>query len=235
MIFLSGEVGVGGGIIVGGRPLTGVAGHGGEVGHMPVNPVSGRPCRCGSVGCWETEVGEEALLVRAGRPPDGGSAAVDAVLADAAAGDDTALAAVGEIGRWLGIGLAGLVNVLNPSRVVLGGRFARLHPFIATTVEEGLDSRALPASRAFVEVVPATLGVDAPLLGAAELALEPILTDPASWFDGPAPASRRPVHIVTDEEGVQLTWAGFSGSVRVRHTQRGRRPACMLVDRQRSS
>ena len=80
VIFLSGEVGLGGGLIVGGRPLTGIAGFGGEVGHMPVNPVSGTTCRCGSIGCWETEVGEPALLARAGLPVDGGRAAVDAVL-----------------------------------------------------------------------------------------------------------------------------------------------------------
>ena len=128
VVFLSGEVGLGGGLIVGGRPLTGIAGFGGEVGHMPVNPLSGTTCRCGSVGCWETEVGEQALLARAGRPVDGGRAAVDAVLADAAAGDATALAALAEVGRWLGIGLAGLVNMLNPARVVLGGHFATPPP-----------------------------------------------------------------------------------------------------------
>ena len=68
VLFLSGEDGVGGGVIVDGQPLTGAAGYGGEVGHMPVNP-DGSPCRCGSVGCWETEVGEAALLRRAGHPP----------------------------------------------------------------------------------------------------------------------------------------------------------------------
>ncbi len=78
-IFLSGEVGLGGGIIAAGRPLTGVAGFGGEIGHLPVNPLAGATCRCGAVGCWETEVGEEALFVRAGRPPDGGRAAVEAI------------------------------------------------------------------------------------------------------------------------------------------------------------
>jgi D-xylose transport system substrate-binding protein len=181
-IFLSGEVGVGGGIIADGEPLTGVAGYGGEVGHLPVNPLAGVTCRCGSVGCWETEVGEGALLVRAGRPADGGSREVEAILADAAAGDPTALAAIDEVGRWLGIGIAGLVNIFNPARIVLGGRFALLHPFFAATVEDGLARRALAAPRALVEVVPARLGVDAPLLGAAELAFEPILTDPASWF-----------------------------------------------------
>ena len=57
VLFISGEVGVGGGLIVDGQPMTGVAGYGGEVGHIPVNP-DGAPCRCGSIGCWETEVGE---------------------------------------------------------------------------------------------------------------------------------------------------------------------------------
>ena len=67
VLYLSGEVGVGGGLIVDGQPLIGAAGYAGEVGHMPVNP-DGATCRCGSVGCWETEVGERALLRRAGRP-----------------------------------------------------------------------------------------------------------------------------------------------------------------------
>ena len=182
VVFLSGEVGLGGGVIAGGRPLTGVAGYGGEVGHLPVNPLAGATCRCGSVGCWETEVGEEALLVRAGRPADGGTAAVEAVLADADAGDAGALDALSATGQWLGIGLAGLVNTLSPARIVLGGRLAVLHPFVAGTVEGELDRRALAAPRSLVDIVPARLGVDAPLLGAAELAFEPILDDPANWL-----------------------------------------------------
>ncbi len=188
VIFLSGEVGVGGGIIADGRPLTGVAGYGGEVGHLPVNPLAGATCRCGSTGCWETEVGEGALLVRAGRPADGGREAVEAIVVDATAGDPAARRAIDEVGRWLGIGLAGLVNTLNPARVVLGGCFARLHPLFGATVEAELDRRALAAPRRLLEIVPALLGVDAPLLGAAELALEPVLVDPAASFD------RRPIH-----------------------------------------
>lgn len=181
VLYVHGEVGVGGGIIVDGRPLGGIAGYGGEIGHMPVNPA-GRPCRCGSVGCWETEVGEGALLTRAGYPLDGGRAAVDAVLADAAAGRAAALAALADVGRWLGIGLAGLVNILNPRRVVLGGLFSRIHPFVGDLVEAGLDRYALAAPRRLVSVVPSTLGVDAPLLGAAEMAFEPLLADPAAWL-----------------------------------------------------
>ena len=61
MIYLSGEVGLGGGIVLGGRPLTGAGGYAGELGHMLVNP-RGRACRCGRSGCWETEIGEDAVL-----------------------------------------------------------------------------------------------------------------------------------------------------------------------------
>ena len=178
VVFVSGEVGVGGGIIVGGRPLTGVAGYGGEVGHIPVNP-NGMACRCGSSGCWETEIGEGALLRLAGHPADGGRAAVEAVLAEAAAGSTEALAALEHVGRWLGFGLAGLVNTFNPQVVVLGGLFGRLHPLVAATVQAELDDRALKASRELVRIVPARLGVDAALLGAAELAFEAFLADPA--------------------------------------------------------
>jgi predicted NBD/HSP70 family sugar kinase len=181
VLFLSGEVGVGGGLIVDGKQLTGAAGYGGEVGHMPVNP-NGSRCRCGSVGCWETEVGEGALLRRAGHPPDAGREEVEAVLREAAAGEPGALGALDAVGRWLGFGLAGLLNVFNPQVVVLGGLFGRIHRFVEETLRAELGRLALPQARAVARVVPASLGVDAPLLGAAELAFEPLLADPALWI-----------------------------------------------------
>ena len=181
VLYISGEVGVGGGVIVGGRPLSGAAGYGGEVGHVSVNP-NGTACGCGSVGCGETEIGERALLMRAGRSPPSGRAGVDAVLASAEAGSREALDALHGIGTWLGRGLAGMVNVFNPRLVVLGGLFGRIHPFVAGTVEEALDRHALPASRQLVRLAPASLGLNASLLGAAELAFEPLLDDPAAWL-----------------------------------------------------
>jgi predicted NBD/HSP70 family sugar kinase len=180
LLFISGEVGVGGGVIVDGRPLIGLAGYGGEVGHMPVNP-GGAVCRCGSVGCWETEVGERTLLLRAGHPPNGGRSEVDAVLREAAAGAPEALHALDEIGRWLGAGLAGLINLLNPQLIVLGGLFGRIHPFVAGSLRAEIDRLGLHASSELVDVRPALLGIDAPLLGAAELAFEPLLADPLAW------------------------------------------------------
>jgi len=181
IVFISGEVGVGGGLIVDGKPLTGIAGYGGEVGHMPVNP-DGAACRCGAIGCWETEIGEGTLLRLAGHPPDGGREGVDAVLREAEAGMPAAIAALEHVGRWLGIGLAGLVNVLDPRLIVLGGRFGRIYPYVVETVERELDRRALAAPRGLVRIVPSSLDIDASLLGAAELAFEPFLVDPANWL-----------------------------------------------------
>jgi len=178
VVYVSGEVGVGGGIIAGGRQLTGTGGFAGEIGHVPVVP-DGRPCNCGSRGCWETEIGEGALLERAGRPPDGGRAAVDELLAAAADGDATTLAALAEHGRWVGIGLAGVINVFDPEMVVLGGSLAQIHPYIAASLTDELATRVFEEIRVQTEVVPAALGGDAPLVGAAELAWDLVLADPA--------------------------------------------------------
>ncbi len=182
ILYLSGEVGVGGGIIVDGEPFIGAAGYGGEVGHMPVNAAGGLACRCGSIGCWETEAGSQSLLRRAGRIPTGGRDAIDELLAEAEAGSPVALDALMETGRWIGIGLAGLVNLLDPRLVVFGGLFSRIHPFVAQIVEAELDRRALSAPRRLVRIVPSKLGVEASLRGAAELAMEPLLADPARWM-----------------------------------------------------
>ena len=148
VVFISGEVGVGGGLIVDGKPLTGVAGYGGEVGHMPVNP-DGAPCRCGSIGCWETEIGEGVLLRLAGlrarrRPPGGGGRA----RARPRPGRRRRWAALEHVGRWLGIGLAGLVNVLNPRLIVLGGLFGRIHPYVARDHRAGARSAGPSPHRA---------------------------------------------------------------------------------------
>jgi len=181
VLLVWGSIGVGGGLIVDGRPLIGAAGYGGEVGHIPVNP-DGLPCRCGSIGCWETEVGTMALLRRAGRSPQAGREAFEAVLVEAEAGVPAALDAFNDTARWLGIGLAGIVNVLNPSLVLLGGRLTASYPYVRSTLEAELDRRVLRASRRLVRVVPTSLGDDAPLLGAAELAFGPLLADPAAWL-----------------------------------------------------
>jgi predicted NBD/HSP70 family sugar kinase len=179
LVYVSSEVGVGGGLVIDGRPLVGAAGCAGEVGHFQVNPL-GERCRCGAIGCWEMEIGGPAILRRVGiaeknyRPE-----AVSRVLREAAWGDPVALAAIEDVGRWLGIGLAGLVNVFNPQRVVLGGWLATMWPMVEQTVDAELRARVMAPSQELDELIrPTQLGADGPLLGAAELALTRVLDEP---------------------------------------------------------
>jgi predicted NBD/HSP70 family sugar kinase len=188
-LYISGEVGVGGGAIVGGQPLLGSAGLAGEIGHMTVNP-DGVDCRCGARGCWETEVGRDVILRRAGVSDHPGVDGVESVVAAAAAGDPAALEALAHVGRWLGIGLGALVNILNPRMVVLGGVHARMYPVISEVVDAEVARRSLAAPRAEVRIAPARLGMDAPLIGASEAAFEPLLADPMAWMHGGADADR---------------------------------------------
>lgn len=178
LVYVSGEVGVGGGVIVAGQPLRGIGGYAGEIGHMSVD-ADGLACVCGAVGCWETRIGESALLRLAGEPEDGGREAVDRVLAAADAGDEVALGALEELGRWLAVGLGSLVNLFDPELVLLGRLHARLHPYVTHHAEEHLATRTLVGRRSAVRVLPAELD-DSCLVGAAELAFEPVLADPTS-------------------------------------------------------
>src|SRR6266487_382607 len=176
VVYLHGDAGIGGGIIAGGRPVTGHGGYGGEVGHMVVNP-GGKPCGCGAHGCWETEVGEVALLRAAGR--DGyGRDLVTSVIEAAARGDATAQAAVRGVGDWLGFGVANLVNIFNPEMVIFGGALREVYLAAAAQVRSRLNRNGLPACREHVRLRTPVLGDDAALLGAAEVAFESLLEDP---------------------------------------------------------
>ncbi len=169
VVYLSGEVGVGGGFISSAQIVDGVSGFAGEIGHLPVN-IEGVPCNCGAVGCFETEVGEEALLRRAGRATDGGRVAVAELLSAAASGDESVLEAFAEHGRWLGFGIAGLVNALNPSAIVFGGFLGPALPFVLENLQKQLAMRVLSVVQDDVSLFASSLGPDAPLLGASELA-----------------------------------------------------------------
>jgi predicted NBD/HSP70 family sugar kinase len=184
LVYVVGEVGIGSGVILNGQPMLGAAGYAGEAGHMLVNP-NGRKCRCGAIGCWETEAGEAALLRNAGmRVGATGLGVVDGIVERAVAGDEATLRAVAEVGRWLGIGIGNLVNLFNPELVVLGGLYNRLFPFLEDAVAEGLATRVLEAPGDMATITCGALGLDASLVGAAELALSAIVSDPAGAVPG---------------------------------------------------
>lgn len=175
--YVNGSVGLGGGFIVGGRPLEGAEGYAGEVGHIVVDPL-GPECRCGSRGCWELYVGENHLLTRAGRLPGGGPGAVAEVVRSARAGEQRAAEAVAYAAEWVGTGLRSLVNVFNPEVVVIGGSLGLVYGVAPEPVLDQVRSSIAPAED--LEVRVASLAQDSVLLGAAELAFEGLLRDPAS-------------------------------------------------------
>ena len=171
VLYLAGDIGIGGGLFVDGHPLVGAGGYGGEVGHMRINP-EGRTCRCGSRGCWETEIGFAALTRAAG------AGDTLPVLVDAAqSGDAGVLGAFATVADWLGIGLANLVNMLNPQSIVLGGHLGAVYAIAGDRVDAQV-SGALPAARELVRIRSSEMGGDATLTGAAEVAFASVLDDP---------------------------------------------------------
>ncbi len=179
VVFLLGRVGVGAGIIAGGRPLHGRDGHAGEIGHNVVD-VTGPECHCGKHGCVETYIGEGALLRLAGRPQPPSDEATRAVFADARHGDGDALAAVREVAESLGRAMASLVNTLNPKLIMLGGYLSELLDLARPQIEAALMRFALDAPGHTVEVRQPSFGADSALLGAAEVAFAALLADPLS-------------------------------------------------------
>jgi predicted NBD/HSP70 family sugar kinase len=177
--YLSGSVGIGGGFLVGGLPLRGSGGYAGEIGHLLVES-DGTPCRCGALGCWETRVGENHLLEAAGRLPGGGPSAVAQVIAASVTGDDRAAVALDEVARWTGIGLRAIVNIFNPEAIVMGGVLAQVWLARQGVVTASMAARGPEALLEQVRVMPAGLGEDSSLIGAAEMAFERLLADPLS-------------------------------------------------------
>ncbi|WP_206690343.1 ROK family protein [Quadrisphaera sp. INWT6] len=173
-VLVTGEVGIGSGVVLGGRPLRGERGWSGELGHVTVDP-SGPRCGCGASGCLEAYAGQEALLARAGLA---GGAADD--LRRAAEGEDpAALAALDDAGAALGTALAAAVNLLDVDAVVLGGSCAPLAPWLAPPLQRELAARVLRARLLEVPVRVSATGADAAVMGAAALVLQGVLDAPA--------------------------------------------------------
>lgn len=176
-VYVSGEVGVGAGLVVGGSLFRGVAGFAGELGHVVIER-DGPSCGCGGRGCLEQYAGQDVLLRAAGQPDPA------ALLAAVSAHDPAALAAVRQAGAALGIGLASLLNVLDLPAVVLGGLYAQLFEHLAPALRAELDQRVLAGPGTSIQ--PSGLGADAAVRGAAGAVLDRMLDDPAAiiWSAG---------------------------------------------------
>jgi predicted NBD/HSP70 family sugar kinase len=186
-IHVSGEIGVGGGIVVGGELFRGVRGFAGEIGHVTVQP-DGPRCRCGARGCLEQVAGQEAILRAAGLTGAVGTSigqpggSVAELLARARAGDPDTLRAVESAGRALGMGLSATVNIVDPGTVILGGLYAALEPWLSKPLAEELRERAITHGWSPVQVLASRLGPDAAVRGAAGAVVKRVLSEPAAVF-----------------------------------------------------
>jgi predicted NBD/HSP70 family sugar kinase len=182
-LHISGEVGIGAGIVLDGALFRGTRGWSGEIGHLPVRP-EGRRCRCGGQGCLEQYAGQEAILAAAGLagaelPADTATARLAEL---AGAGDPAALRALHEAGSALGVAVASVVNLLDLDTVVLGGGYARLAPWLRPPVLAEISRRVLTAAWSPVTVRPAALGAEAAATGAAGSVVRRIVARPAGWL-----------------------------------------------------
>ena len=190
-IYVSGETGIGGAVVVDGVPLPGRHGWAGEIGHVSVDP-SGPPCPCGSTGCLEQYAGRLALLAAAGLPEDAPTRA----LADLVrSGEDRATSAVDAAAWALGCAVAGAINVVDVPVVVLGGHLREIAELLRPRLEATLRERVISAQ--WVPPTIETAGDDPTpgALGAAYRELERVIADPARLARPPAASgglSRRP-------------------------------------------
>ena len=160
MIYVNGGAGgIGAGVVVAGELLDGAAGYAGELGHTYVGGTG--TCHCGSIGCLETEVSQSQTY-------DTDSSVV--------------VRTVERQAQYLGIALGNAVNMLNPGLIVLGG-FLRVFPSLAANaLNDAVARHSLRAPRDLVRIVPASLGSETLMIGAAELAFAPLLADPAAHY-----------------------------------------------------
>lgn len=179
--------GVGTGLVMNGMLIRGHRDAAGEFGHVPLN-LDGPPCLCGARGCWEAYASNPATMARyLGREltsreshaqlRESGFTVTD-LIARARSGDASALAALMESARYLGVGLAGIVNALNPARIIVGGEVALAWDLLGKTVRAAMAARTLTADAAETTVVPEPSDGQTRLRGAAALIVAPLFAAP---------------------------------------------------------
>ena len=178
-IYVSGEVGIGGGLVINHQPLGGAHGWSGEIGHICVEP-QGNVCSCGARGCLETIAGLKALCRAAGLGDEASARELTQLAGHSAQAQD----ALANAGHALGQALAGVVNTVDISQVYLGGLVAETAPYLLPTLHEELETRVLQAPwyAPAIDILPSS--EDLSLRGGAFQILERILDDPIHWKDG---------------------------------------------------
>lgn len=195
MLYVSFGIGIGGGIVTTGKLVEGATGFAGEVGHMTV-ARDGLPCNCGNHGCWETVASSSALFRRVRSAIDAGCPSwleeatagdlqrltIELIVDAAERRDEVAMEALQQTGRWMGIGLANLMNILNPERVIFGGPMSAAHAYLLPVIRETVARRAWHWVQDRAEIVIAAHGPDATVLGGVASVYRSVLNEPRVWL-----------------------------------------------------
>ncbi|MFE4195000.1 ROK family protein [Paenarthrobacter sp. NPDC056912] len=179
-LYVSGEVGVGGGVVIGSELYLGPGGSAGELGHIVVHP-EGPSCSCGGAGCLETFAGQEAIF-QAARIPEGSlSERTELLLTALAAAEPQATQAVHDAGRYLGVALASSARLMDIETVVLGGHFAVLNEWLRPALLASLE-RYAPGLLDPTHLTVSHLGHSGTLLGAAGQVIRSVIESPFEFL-----------------------------------------------------
>jgi predicted NBD/HSP70 family sugar kinase len=173
--YLKAATGIGAGIVIDGKLLRGASGTAGEIGHTTLHE-GGALCYCGNRGCLETVASGPAIIALVGTS-NGESLTLAVVIERAASGDVRCRRAISDAAREIGVAVAGLCNLINPERVVVGGLLSRAGDLVLAPIRESIRRFAVQAAADRVQVVPAVFVERAELLGSVALALR--TTNPA--------------------------------------------------------
>lgn len=179
VLYISTQYGIGGRLIINDTVLRGATGVAGEIGHMTID-IDGKRCSCGKRGCWETVASQKAALDYArellgeGTPSmitellDGNldELSISTLIEAADHGDSLAMSVLNQIGYYLGVGIANLINALNPQLIVLGGELSIAQRYLLPNIEKVIREESLQWSREACDIVIAKHGSDATLMGA---------------------------------------------------------------------
>lgn len=161
--------GVGAGLVIDGHIYRGPGGTAGEIGHITLDEA-GPVCRCGNRGCLETFTAARYVLPLL-MPSHGPDLTMERVVQLAREGDPGCRRVIGDVGRHIGSGVANLCNLLNPSRVVLGGSLAEAGELVLGPIRDSVSRYAIPSAARQLSVLPGALGGRAEVLGALALVL----------------------------------------------------------------
>lgn len=192
-VFVFAGVGIGGGLFLNGNLYRGRNGYAGEIGHFPIMSGTDRTvCHCGNRGCWETFANQYSIIQRVqarlevkrnsiipGLMAEQRSALTIPLIKQAAdAGDLEAIESFAEAGRAMGQGFAGLINIFNPEKIILGGPLSLAGDYLLPAIREVIPHHTLPEIDQQAEVVLSSFGQDASLIGAIAVVVDDSLSHP---------------------------------------------------------